>query len=190
VDRVAGEVRPGEEAVIADLSRPGVPEQALAGASGVIYLAADPRVAASWEEVYQANVVLTRRVLDAASARGVPRLVLASTVHVMGDLRLGSLGHALDEARYLGMWLSGRDAGALMRAALTAGPGWSVHFGMSANTRRPWDLGSARKLGYAPQDDSEPYAATAGPPATVTCRIFDDRENPPAGTEQPGGESR
>ncbi|GAA3556441.1 NAD(P)-dependent oxidoreductase [Nonomuraea rosea] len=232
VDRVAGEVRPGEEAVIADLSRPGVPEQALAGASGVIHLAADPRVAASWEEVYHANVVLTRRVLDAASARGVPRVVLASTVHVMGEynrpehrpvdpaweprpccsyglskvvvealgrlhadrtgasvvgLRLGGLGYALDEARYLGMWLSGRDAGALMRAALTAGPGWSVHFGMSANTRRHWDLGSARKLGYAPQDDSEPYAATAGPPATVTCRIFDDRENPPAGTEQPGG---
>ncbi|TDE57017.1 NAD(P)-dependent oxidoreductase [Nonomuraea mesophila] len=225
VDRVTGDTLPGEESLVADLAVPGVAEQALAGASGVIHLAGDPRPHATWEEVHRANVGLTRRVLDAAAEQGVPRVVLASTVHAMGEynrprhrpvdpaweprpccayglskviveslgrlhaeltgasvvgLRLGSTGYALDEARYLGMWLSERDAGPLMLAALTAGPGWSVHFGMSANTRRHWDLSSARKLGYEPRDDSEPYAATAGPPTAVICRIFDGEDNPRA----------
>jgi uronate dehydrogenase len=222
---VPGETLPGEEAVVAGLERAGVAEEVLAGASGLVHLAADPRAEASWEEAHRANVALTARVLDAAAARGVPRIVLASSVHAMGEynrpehrpvdpsweprpccayglskviveslgrlyaertgasvvcLRLGATGYPLDEARYLGMWLSDRDAGTLLRAALTAGPGWSVHFGVSANTRRHWDIGSARKrLGYAPQDDSEPYAATAGPPTRMICRLFDERENPP-----------
>ncbi|NUP63442.1 MAG: NAD-dependent epimerase/dehydratase family protein [Nonomuraea sp.] len=224
VDRVAGQAMPGEEVVLADLGEPGVAERALEGASAVVHLAADPRAEASWEEVYAANVVLTRRLLDAAAARAVPRVVLASSVHAMGEynrpghrpvdpgwvprpccayglskvvgetmgrlhadltgasvvcLRLGSTGYPLDEARYLGMYLSERDAGALMLAALKAGPGWSVHFGVSANTRRHWDITSARRLGYTPRDDSEPYAATAGPPTVAICRMFDEGENPP-----------
>jgi nucleoside-diphosphate-sugar epimerase len=221
---VNGERLPGEEAVLADLADPGVAERALTGAAAVVHLAADPRAHASWDEVYTANVLLTRLLLDAAAAQGVPRVVLASSVHAMGEynrpqhrpidpgweprpccpyglskvvgetlgrmhaeltgasvvcLRLGSTGYPLDEARYLGMYLSGRDAGALTLAALTAGPGWSVHFGVSANTRRHWDIGSARRLGYTPLDDSEPYAATAGPPTVTVCRMFDEHENPP-----------
>ncbi|SEG99850.1 uronate dehydrogenase [Nonomuraea solani] len=217
VDRTPGDTLPGEDVLIGDLSEPGTAEEALAGASGLVHLAADPRTAADWEEVFRANVALTRRVLDAAAAHDVPRIVLASSVHAMGEynrpehrpvdpaweprpccsyglskvivetqgrlhaeltgasvvgLRLGATGYSLAEARYLGMWLSDRDAGALMLAALTAGPGWSVHFGMSANTRRHWDIASARKLGYAPRDDSEPYAATAGPPTVPICRMF------------------
>ncbi|WP_169789105.1 NAD-dependent epimerase/dehydratase family protein [Nonomuraea candida] len=223
VDRAAGEPLPGEEVLIADLAAPGVAEEALAGAAGLVHLAADPRTAATWEQVYRANVALTRRVLDAAAAREVPHVVLASTVHVMGEynrpehrpvdpaweprpccayglsktivealgrlhaeltgasvvcLRLGATGYPLDEARYLGMWLSDRDVGALMLAALGAGPGWSVHFGMSANTRRHWDLTSARKLGYEPRDDSEAYAATAGPPTVPVCRMFVGPDTP------------
>ncbi|MEV0387371.1 NAD(P)-dependent oxidoreductase [Nonomuraea sp. NPDC050643] len=223
VDRAGGPARPGEEVLAGDLHRPGVAEEALAGASGLVHLAADPRTTAGWEEVYHANVALTRRVLDAAAACGVPRVVLASSVHAMGEynrpehrpvdpaweprpccayglskvvvealgrlhaeltgasvvgLRLGATGYDLDEARYLGMWLSDRDAGALVLAALTAGPGWSVHFGTSANTRRHWDITSARKLGYAPRDDSEPYAATAGPPTVPVCRMFTGRDTP------------
>ncbi|MEU6715679.1 NAD(P)-dependent oxidoreductase [Nonomuraea sp. NPDC046802] len=224
VDRVAGETAPGEETLVADLNAPGVAEEALAGAGGLIHLAANPRAEDTWEEVFDPNVSLTHRVLEAAAAQNVPKIVLASTVHVMGEynrpehrpvdpaweprpccsyglsklvveslgrvhaartgasvvcLRLGTTGHPLTEARYLGMWLSGRDAGTLLCSALTAAPGWSVHFGVSANTRRHWDIGSAGKhLGYAPQDDSEPYAAEAGPPTVVVCRMFDDRENP------------
>ncbi|MFC5827496.1 NAD-dependent epimerase/dehydratase family protein [Nonomuraea insulae] len=222
-DRSAGEALPGEEVLVGDLARPGVAEEALAGASGVVHLAADPRTSASWEEVYHANVALTRRVLEAAAAQGVPRVVLASTVHTMGEynrpeyhpvdpsweprpccsyglskvvvealgrlhadltgtsvvcLRLGATGYSMDEARYLGVWLSDRDAGSLVLAALSAGPGWSAHFGMSANTRRHWDISSARKLGYEPRDDSESYAATAGPPTAPICRMFVGEDAP------------
>ncbi|MEU8402466.1 NAD(P)-dependent oxidoreductase [Nonomuraea sp. NPDC048892] len=223
VDRVTGAVSPGEEVVAGDLAEPGLAEEALAGASAVVHLAADPRTDARWEEVYHANVALTRRVLDAAATHAVPRVVLASTVHVMGEynrpehrpvgpgweprpccsyglsklvveslgrlhadqtgasvvcLRLGATGYPLSERRYLGVWLSDRDVGALMLAALRAGPGWSAHFGMSANTRRHWDITSAMKLGYEPRDDSEPYAATAGPPTVPICRMFVGEDAP------------
>ncbi|MEV0618994.1 NAD(P)-dependent oxidoreductase [Nonomuraea sp. NPDC050404] len=223
VDRAAGEPLPGEQVMVGDLAEPGMAEEALAGASALVHLAADPRTAATWEEVHRANVALTRRLLTAAAARDVPRVVLASTVHAMGEynrpehrpvdpaweprpccayglskviveslgrlhaeqtgasvvgLRLGATGYPLDEARYLGMWLSDHDVGALVLAALEAGPGWSVHFGVSANTRRHWDLTSARKLGYEPRDDSEPYAATAGPPTVPICRMFVGPDTP------------
>jgi uronate dehydrogenase len=227
VDRVAGETGPGEEAMTADLADPGVADRALAGASALIHLAADARPSATWEEVHRANVAVTAGLLGAAAAHGVPRVVLASTVHAMGEynrpehypvdpawpprpccsyglskivvesmgrlhaertgasvvaLRLGMTGYGASEQRYLGFWLSDGDVRALFTAALTAGPGWSVHFGVSANSRQQWDTGSAaRELGYAPADDSERFAGTARPSTGLParpgdhgrCRMFD-----------------
>jgi uronate dehydrogenase len=44
-------------------------------------------------------------------------------------------------------------------AALSApSPGFSVVWGVSANTRNWWDLTAARALGYEPKDDAEVYA--------------------------------
>lgn len=60
----------------------------------------------------------------------------------------------------LSIWLSPADCARLLHAALTAPDvGHTVVYGSSANTRLWWDLSTARALGYAPQDDSEPYAA-------------------------------
>ena len=45
-------------------------------------------------------------------------------------------------------------------AALRApSPGFSVVWGVSANTRGWWDLTAARALGYEPADDAEAWAA-------------------------------
>lgn len=76
------------------------------------------------------------------------------------SVRIGSCFPEPTSVRMLSIWLSPRDGARLFHAALTApGVGHTVVYGSSANTRLWWDLTSARALGYAPQDDSEPFAA-------------------------------
>ncbi|MCS0603241.1 NAD(P)-dependent oxidoreductase [Streptomyces sp. LP11] len=75
------------------------------------------------------------------------------------SVRIGSCFPEPTSVRMLSMWLSPADGARLFHAALTAeGVGHTVVYGSSANTRLWWDLTSARALGYAPRDDSEPYA--------------------------------
>ncbi|MFE9331600.1 NAD-dependent epimerase/dehydratase family protein [Streptomyces sp. NPDC006925] len=76
------------------------------------------------------------------------------------SLRIGSCQAAPTSVRELSTWLSFGDCARLLHAALTAPDvGHTVVHGSSANTRIWWDLAPARALGYAPRDDSEPYAA-------------------------------
>ena len=74
-------------------------------------------------------------------------------------LRIGSHLAEPTAVRHLSTWLSPSDTVSLVDAALSApSPGFSVVWGVSANTRNWWDLTAARALGYAPQDDAEIYA--------------------------------
>jgi uronate dehydrogenase len=74
-------------------------------------------------------------------------------------LRIGSAFPEPTTVRMLATWLSPADAVSLVDAALRApGPGFTVVWGVSANTRNWWDLTAARALGYDPQDDAEVYA--------------------------------
>ncbi|MET8731127.1 NAD(P)-dependent oxidoreductase [Streptomyces parvus] len=76
------------------------------------------------------------------------------------SVRIGSCFPEPTSVRMLSLWMSPADGARLFHAALTAvDVGHTVVHGSSANTRLWWDLTSARALGYAPQDDSEPYAA-------------------------------
>ncbi|WP_107483990.1 NAD-dependent epimerase/dehydratase family protein, partial [Streptomyces recifensis] len=76
------------------------------------------------------------------------------------SVRIGSCFPEPTSVRMLSIWLSPADAARLFHAAFTAEDvGHTVVYGSSANTRLWWDLASARALGYAPEDDSEPYAA-------------------------------
>ena len=76
-------------------------------------------------------------------------------------LRIGSFLHQPETRRALSTWLSPGDAVRLVHAALTApAPGYTVVYGVSANTRGWWDLSSARAQGYDPQDDAETFADT------------------------------
>ncbi|MCB5907277.1 NAD-dependent epimerase/dehydratase family protein [Streptomyces pinistramenti] len=76
------------------------------------------------------------------------------------SLRIGSCFPEPTTVRMLSIWLSPADCARLLHASLTAEHvGHTVAYASSANTRLWWDLSSARALGYAPQDDSEPYAA-------------------------------
>ncbi len=76
------------------------------------------------------------------------------------SIRIGSCFPEPANVRMLSIWMSPADGARLFHAALTAeNVGHTVVYGSSANTRLWWDLSSARALGYAPQDDSEPFAA-------------------------------
>ena len=88
----------------------------MAGAAGVIHIAGSYEVgipAAERPAMYEANVGATQRVLDAAIAAGVPRIVYISTVNIFGnthgripdetyhrDLSEGFLSY-YDETKYL-----------------------------------------------------------------------------------------
>jgi uronate dehydrogenase len=74
-------------------------------------------------------------------------------------LRIGSFGDRPTTRRHLSTWLSPDDLARLVEAGLRAPDvGFTVVHGISANTRRWWDLSSARRLGYEPQDDAERWA--------------------------------
>jgi uronate dehydrogenase len=74
-------------------------------------------------------------------------------------LRIGSAVAEPTMVRHLSTWLSPADSVSLVDAALKApAPGFSVVWGVSANTRNWWDLSAARALGYEPRDDAEVYA--------------------------------
>jgi dihydroflavonol-4-reductase len=86
----------GVRLVAGDLGSAAAIRSAIAGSGGVIHIAGSYRVgipAAERPAMYEANVAVTERVLDAAIAEGVPRIVYISTVNVFGN----SKGRVSDE---------------------------------------------------------------------------------------------
>ena len=87
-------------------------------------------------------------------------------------MRIGSFLPRPETRRHLATWLSPADAVRMVHAALTApDPGFSVLYGISANTRAWWDLEPGRRLGYHPRDDAEVFAAEI----EATAASEDDR---------------
>lgn len=74
---------PGVEPVVADVTDPAATVAACAGVDAVVHLAGIP-TEAPWDELVRANIDGTRTVLEAARQAGVPRVVLASTIHAAG----------------------------------------------------------------------------------------------------------
>lgn len=83
-------------------------------------------------------------------------------------LRIGTCRDRPVAPRHLSTWLSPGDMVRLAAACLRAPDlTYAVVYGISANTRRWWDLEPGRALGYHPRDDAEAYAAellAASPP--------------------------
>lgn len=73
--------------------------------------------------------------------------------------RIGSFLEEPTTLRALSTWLSYDDGVRMVEAALTTpAPGFTVLYGISANTRAWWDLEPGRRLGYEPLDDAEDFA--------------------------------
>ncbi len=94
----------GAELVRSELSDAAALRAQMSGCDAVIHSAAIYRVGIAASErgaMWEANVGVAERVLDAAIAAGVPRTVYVSTVNVLGstDGRIVSEGHRRDLRR-------------------------------------------------------------------------------------------
>jgi uronate dehydrogenase len=75
-------------------------------------------------------------------------------------LRIGSFAERPKRPRHLSTWLSPRDCLQLVRCCIDASDvGFTVVYGVSANTRSWWKDDAAARLGYHPQDNAEEFAA-------------------------------
>jgi uronate dehydrogenase len=75
-------------------------------------------------------------------------------------IRIGNVNPAPIDKRRLSIWLSPRDLAQLVAIGIEHPEiRFEIVYGVSANTRGWYDNANARRLGYRPQDDSEPYAA-------------------------------
>ena len=86
----------GVRLIAGDLGSQDEIQQAMSGSDAVIHIAGSYRVGIPRSErpaMYEANVTVAERVLDAAIAARIPRIVQVSTVNVFGDTR----GRVVDE---------------------------------------------------------------------------------------------
>ena len=75
-------------------------------------------------------------------------------------IRIGNVAEAPIDVRRLSIWISPRDLAQLMSIGLEHPDlRFEVVYGMSDNKRAWWDNSNAIRLGYAPRDRSEDYAA-------------------------------
>ena len=75
-------------------------------------------------------------------------------------MRLGNVNPAPIDKRRLSLWLSPRDLAQLVTIGIEhPGIRFEIVYGISGNARAWYDNANAFRLGYRPQDDSEPQAA-------------------------------
>lgn len=75
-------------------------------------------------------------------------------------LRIGSSFPEPTEPRHLSTWLSYADMCRLVMSCLEAPKlGYTIMYGVSANTRSWWDNSAAPHVAYRPEDNAEVYAA-------------------------------
>ena len=88
-------------------------------------------------------------------------------------MRIGNVNHAPIDRRRLAIWISGRDMAQLVRIGIEHPDiRFVIVYGISDNERAWFDNRNAYRLGYRPQDASEPYAAEIlqrEPPAGTTA---------------------
>jgi uronate dehydrogenase len=87
---------------------------------------------------------------------------LYSDKHGIGFLcvRIGNYGTRPIDSRRLSIWVSPRDLTQLVRIGLEhPDVRYEIVYGVSGNQRSWYDNSNAYRLGYKPEDDSEPQAA-------------------------------
>ncbi len=79
-------LRPGEESCAADLERPNDLLEAVDGVDGIVHLGAYS-VESDWDTIHAANIVGAYNLFEAARAKGVKRIIFASSNHAVGFYR-------------------------------------------------------------------------------------------------------
>jgi uronate dehydrogenase len=74
-------------------------------------------------------------------------------------MRIGNVNPVPVDKRRLSIWISPRDLAQLVTVGIeNPNISFEIVYGVSNNRRSWYDNANARRLGYKPQDDSEPYA--------------------------------
>src|SRR5215472_6575665 len=105
---------------------------------------------------------------------------LYSDKHGIGVLctRIGNFGEKPIDKRRLSIWISPRDYTQLVRIGLEHPDiRYEIVYGVSNNRRSWYDNSNAERLGYRPQNESEPFAeavlaAAAGQPADAIAERY------------------
>jgi uronate dehydrogenase len=71
--------------IVGDLTDPAFADTVTAGVDAIVHLAATPDSGARWDQLTEPNLTAVARLLAAAATHRVPRIVLASSVHAMGE---------------------------------------------------------------------------------------------------------
>jgi uronate dehydrogenase len=75
------------------------------------------------------------------------------------NIRIGNVNARPVDKRRLAIWISPRDLAQLVTIGIEhPGIRFEIVYGVSRNSRSWYDNSNAQRLGYAPQDASEPYA--------------------------------
>jgi uronate dehydrogenase len=75
-------------------------------------------------------------------------------------MRIGNAADRPADKRRLSIWISSRDLAQLVSIGIDhPGIRFEIVYGISGNQRAWYDNSNALRLGYRPQDDSEPWAA-------------------------------
>jgi uronate dehydrogenase len=92
-------------------------------------------------------------------------------------MRIGNVNHAPIDRRRLAIWISGRDMAQLVTLGIEKPDlHFEIVYGISDNARAWFDNANACRLGYQPQDRSEPYAQEIlerdGPPGIAPEDVY------------------
>jgi uronate dehydrogenase len=93
------------------------------------------------------------------------------------NIRIGNFGDRPLDRRRLSIWISPRDFMQLVRIGLDHPDlHYEIVYGASENDRTWWDNANAYRLGYRPQDESEPFAgqilAAEAEPSDLVAELF------------------
>ncbi|MEQ1775686.1 MAG: NAD(P)-dependent oxidoreductase [Burkholderiales bacterium] len=100
-------------------------------------------------------------------------------------MRIGNVNPAPLDTRRLAIWISPRDMAQLVTIGIER-PGihFEIVYGISNNKRAWFDNRNARRLGYRPQDRSEPYAKAViarDKPSAASANIYQGYPGNPGG---------
>ena len=135
---------------------------------------------------YRCDQTIDHRVYPKLDSRyGVSKVFNEALASLYADrygmqmfcMRIGNVNSEPIDRRRLAIWISGRDMAQLVTIGIeTPDLHFEVVYGISDNKRAWFDNSNACRLGYKPQDQSEPYAGEIlkreGPPGTSPADIY------------------
>ncbi len=135
---------------------------------------------------YRADQTIDHRVYPRPDSRyGVSKVFNEALASLYADrygmqmfcMRIGNVNRVPIDRRRLAIWISGRDMAQLVTIGIEKPDlHFEIVYGISDNARAWFDNANAYRLGYKPQDSSEPHAEEIlkreGPPGTSPADIY------------------